>query len=290
MNNNILTWAQLECPDPKLKCILEKLVCDLSCLPESSVSAVFSGGILNITVNGQSVNVAIPTGDAQTLSLNGDGESIVISGGNVLNISSLFPVFTETQTTLNAFTLVESILSITYTGETGILQTQSINLNSLMHPELSSTNTDAPYSFNQSTQTLNIPLSSSLVDNGDGTITFTKGDGSLPQVINLIDDKINNSLIINGITFPIGTDFETILNSLDLKFVSVEVDGIDGQNSFSIPALPAITKFGQVFRNGLRKNTTEYTRTGTTFTWAIPFGVSVGAQGKETFVIDYWTI
>ena len=48
------------------------------------------------------------------------------------------------------------------------------------HPSATVTNNAAPFSWNAATQTLNVPKEPTLVDNGDGSFTFTPGDGSAP--------------------------------------------------------------------------------------------------------------
>ena len=87
-----------------------------------------------------------------------------------------------------------------------------------IHNPMTVTNTNNPYSFVSGTQTLNIPLSSNLVDNGNGTITFTRGDGSVPVIIEVTEDAgevlTTNSLVIGGTTYPTGTSVQAILNSL----------------------------------------------------------------------------
>lgn len=53
------------------------------------------------------------------------------------------------------------------------------------------TNNAAPFSFNSSTQTINVPQSPTLVNNvANGTLTFNKGDGTAATTINLIGREI----------------------------------------------------------------------------------------------------
>ena len=91
-------------------------------------------------------------------------------------------------------------------------------LASNIHNPMTVTNTNTPYSFVSGTQTLNIPLSANLVDNGDGTITFTRGDGTAPITIAITEDAgevlTTNPVVIVGTTYPTGTSVQAILNSL----------------------------------------------------------------------------
>jgi hypothetical protein len=166
----------------------------------------------------------------------------------------------------------------------------TIDLGPLLHPAVIATQSASPYSFNAATQTFNFPNTPSLTNNGNGTITYVKGDGTAPLTISLGDDLINAPLTINGLLYPTGTSYESILRGLNLEFVSREIVGTIGATTIIIPAIPAITKFGQFFRNGLRKNSTEYIRVGNTFSFSVPVGASGGALQGETFIIDYWTL
>ena len=54
-----------------------------------------------------------------------------------------------------------------------------------LHPAVALTNTAAPFSFNPITQAGNIPLAGTLVNNNDGSVTFTPGDGSAPVMVDI---------------------------------------------------------------------------------------------------------
>jgi len=93
-----------------------------------------------------------------------------------------------------------------------------IALAAVSHPAAVVTNTNAAFNWNASTQTLNIPLAASLVDNADGTFTFTKGDGSAPVIFNARDTAgqvvTTSAIVVAGTAYPIGTDVQTILGAI----------------------------------------------------------------------------
>ena len=56
------------------------------------------------------------------------------------------------------------------------------------HPLAILTNNAAPFSWNTTTQAGNIPVSPTLVNNGNGTITFTSGTGTAPVIIDVTEN------------------------------------------------------------------------------------------------------
>lgn len=86
------------------------------------------------------------------------------------------------------------------------------------HNPTTLTNTAAPFSWNVSTQAGNIPVSPTLVNNGNGTITFTSGTGTAPVTIDVTEDAsevlTTTSITINGTTYPANTAVETILSAI----------------------------------------------------------------------------
>ena len=83
----------------------------------------------------------------------------------------------------------------TYTFTAGDGSTTVITV----HPAAALTNNAAPFAWNGTTQAGNIPQSPALVDNGDGSYTFTAGDGSAPVTIpSYLLTGLNG--LLNGLT------------------------------------------------------------------------------------------
>jgi hypothetical protein len=103
-----------------------------------------------------------------------------------------------------------------------------------VHPAISVTNNAAPFSFNSGTQTLNIPQAASLVDNGNGTITLNKGDGT-SVTVGAADDKTNAAITINGTNYAAGTTFETLITALNANShkATTLTDNGDGTMKFT---------------------------------------------------------
>lgn len=103
-----------------------------------------------------------------------------------------------------------------------------------VHPAISVTNNAAPFSFNASTQTLNIPQAATLTDNGNGTITLNKGDGT-SVTVGAADDKTNAAITINGTNYAAGTTFETLITALNANShkATTLTDNGDGTMKFT---------------------------------------------------------
>lgn len=86
------------------------------------------------------------------------------------------------------------------------------------HNPTTLTNTAAPFSWNVSTQTGNIPLTPTLVDNGDGTITYNPNNGAAPITIDVTENAnevlTTTSITVNGTTYPANTSVQTILSAI----------------------------------------------------------------------------
>ena len=171
------------------------------------------------------------------------------SGGPTTNIISFNPTTNEITTVVNGVSSttilnldsgdVVTTSSITVDGTPFVagtsLQTIVNAIAAKTHVPAVLTNTNAAFSWNTVTQVGNIPLSSSLVDNGNGTATFTRGDGSAPVIIPLgstetaADVLTTVPVIIDGTTYPVGTSVEAILvdlqNSINFN-VSTGPDGV----------------------------------------------------------------
>lgn len=174
------------------------------------------------------------------------------SGGPTTNVVNFIPATNQLVSTVNG---VVSSTTIVMDG-TDILTTTPIVINgtsypagttiqaiatalaSLAHVPATLTNTNAAFSWDTPTQVGNIPQSSNLVDNGDGTATFTRGDGSAPVTINLgspasvetADEVLTTAPItIDGTTYPTATSVQDILldlqNSINFT-VSTGPDGV----------------------------------------------------------------
>lgn len=136
--------------------------------------------------------------DNQTLTINPDG-TISISGGNTVSLCDAVKTC-ETQTSLGVVTFVNNILSIPYTGEDGVTQIRTIDLSSLavdvsIDNITYNTTTNSWVVTETDGSTFNITWNdiltdvdfcpavkacetvTTLVDNGDGTFTFTNEQG-----------------------------------------------------------------------------------------------------------------
>lgn len=107
------------------------------------------------------------------------------------------------------------------------------------------TNTNAPFSWVAATQTLNIPLSPTVVDNGDGTSTYTLGNGTAPITV-----QNGNTSVIHttpeGTVYPVGTDIDTVLADLmtEIDLAKDFVELPDGSLATSgTPILSDVTTF-----------------------------------------------
>ena len=107
------------------------------------------------------------------------------------------------------------------------------------------TNTDAPFSWVSATQTLNIPLAPTFVDNTDGTSTFTAGDGTAPVIFQ--DGKSSQiHTTPEGTVHPVNTDLDTIIADL-ITEIDLAQDFVEIPNSSLLtsgsPILSDITAF-----------------------------------------------
>lgn len=151
-----------------------------------------AGNIFQLDSNGKPF-VATPTvHPALTLTQNAGSVGLDVTG-QVLNIPPTHPALTATNNAApfafnaGAQTLnVPRPTSITVAGNdyTFNVGDGSTPVTLTLHPALVSTNNAAPYSFNQTTQTLNIPRSPTLVGAGN-TYTFNAGDGTTSTVFTL---------------------------------------------------------------------------------------------------------
>ena len=86
------------------------------------------------------------------------------------------------------------------------------------HAPTTLTNNAAAFSWNSGTQTGNIPLTPTLVDNGDGTITYNPNNGAAPITIDVTENAsevlTTTPITINGTTYPANTTVETILSAV----------------------------------------------------------------------------
>lgn len=125
-----------------------------------------------------------------TLSFNGATNQITSVVNGVSSTTTLTIDGTDVLTTATV-----TINGTTYPIGTNI-QAIVTAISALSHPAATFTNNAAPFSFITGSQIGNIPQSPSLVDNGDDTITFTKGDGTAPLIINVGGGSGNTDLLL----------------------------------------------------------------------------------------------
>ena len=182
----------------------------------------------------------------------GNNPDISILQQDILNLQNQIPAFlADDQNATEVFT---TQVIFGYPIGTSV---QDILLG-IAHPAVSLTNNNAPFSFNTTTQTGNIPKSGSLVDNLDGTYTFTAGDGSLPVSFTKLGLAISD-------TFSVNTGNTVTLSNT-----------VNPNTSFL------------VFRNG--NFTKDYTIVGSSLIFNLPFGNSTGGTGNETINVEYYTV
>lgn len=136
-----------------------------------------AGNTATITLNnGTTFTQTIPT----TVDIN--VQSFALSGTDL--------ILTETDGTVHTVPLPQEIKvsAVGYVAATGILTVTNSDGTSVTttiptHPAAIVTNNAAPFAWNAATQTLNVPQAPTLVANGDGSHTFTAGDGSAPVII-----------------------------------------------------------------------------------------------------------
>lgn len=86
------------------------------------------------------------------------------------------------------------------------------------HTPTTLTNNAAAFSWNSGTQTGNIPLTPTLVDNGDGTITYNPNNGAAPITIDVTENAnevlTTTAITVNGTTYPANTSVQAILSAI----------------------------------------------------------------------------
>lgn len=152
-----------------------------------------AGNTATITLNnGTTFTQTIPT----TVDIN--VQSFALSGTDL--------ILTETDGTVHTVPLPQEIKvsAVGYVAATGILTVTNSDGTSVAttiptHPAAIVTNNAAPFAWDAATQTLNVPQAPSLVANGDGSYTFTAGDGSAPVTIpSSLLSGLNG--LLNGLT------------------------------------------------------------------------------------------
>lgn len=109
-------------------------------------------------------------------------------------------------------TLVQTATNVyTYTANNGTAAVYTLTF----HPSLT-INPDLPYSWNPSTQILNLPLPT-LTNNGNGTYTYDPGDGTAAFII-----TTSGSLTVN---FGVPQDFDGVTQTLDLPSPTLTDNG-----------------------------------------------------------------
>lgn len=176
--------------------------------------------------------------------------TVTVNGvsSNVLLSFDTGDITTNTPTTINGVTFA--------TGTT--LQTILNNIAALAHPPANITNNNSAFTWNVTTQAGNIPSSPTLVDNGDGTFTFTRGNGSPPETLSI------------DLT-PVQDDF------IDLTF---------GTTTLTLSHTPSNRRHILLFRNGAQNR--GFSVSGTTVTLSLPIGMSPGGAATEDISVFYF--
>ena len=176
----------------------------------SAVGYVAATGILTVTnSDGTSVTTTIPTHPAATVTNNATPFAWD-AATQTLNVPQA-PALVANADGTYTFTAGDGSAPViipadccptlidngdgTYTFTAGDGSTTTITV----HPAAALTNNAAPFAWNGTTQAGNIPQSPALVDNGDGSYTFTAGDGSAPVTIpSYLLTGLNG--LLNGLT------------------------------------------------------------------------------------------
>lgn len=131
------------------------------------------------------------------------------------------------------------------------IQSLLTTIAALSHSPMAVTNNASAFAFSLANQTLNIPQSSTLVDNGNGTITFTKGDGTAPVVIDVKEDAtevVTTAIItVAGTNYPVGTSVQTILGAIpassgatNLTYTASPAQGLVSSDTGTDAILPLV--------------------------------------------------
>ncbi len=138
------------------------------------------------------------------------------------------------------------------------LHTVVTTLSGLAHPRAQLTNDNAPFSFDVATQSGNIPASPTITDNLDGTLTYARGNGASPQVIEI--------------------DLQPIQENF--------VDLTTGTTTITLTDPPSPRRHVIVFRNGVQHR--QYSITGNILTLAPAIGMSPGGAATEDVTVLYF--
>jgi hypothetical protein len=237
MLNNIITYKELKCPTKELECILIDLFKKYS--------------ITGVDLDKQILSKTAPT-------------TINISGGNSLDILPLIQAG-ETKTTLQDLVLTGSILSLTYKGEDGFIQTVSEDLSSLISTSVETvfagTSVDGSISITSAGTNghtpdfkVNFPapipdVTTTLINNNDGTATYTNELGipvTFPIGSTTVVDNGDGTYTVtmaNGSVVTISdTSVSTMVNNGNGTFTYTDEAGIATTFSAGTPeTITAIT-------------------------------------------------
>lgn len=171
------------------------------------------------------------------------GDCAVFGGGGDTITNFTYDTSTSTltiTTDMGSFSAVvemspDNVLTTSVIGAYPIGTDLTTILNDLVgdsHPPMVVTNNAAAYNFNAANQTLNVPQSSSIVENPDGTLTFTTGDGSPDVTIGFDDTEVTTDApyTIGGTTYPAGSPLQDILNALNAPAVTSANGMFDNAN------------------------------------------------------------
>lgn len=149
-----------------------------------------SGGGSFIITDGTS-SQQINGGDTVTFTSSDNSVTLVVSATDTISL-----------------TVTPNNLPITDAGNyyvAGNVEAVLQEIGALKHPAASLTNLASPFAWNSATQAGNIPQTPSLVNNGNGTLTFTRGNGSSQAItIPYTDVQVLGGTEIR-FTFPDGS-------------------------------------------------------------------------------------
>lgn len=123
-------------------------------------------------------------------------------------------------------------------------------------------------------------------------VTVNTESGLLPVKMTVTTDNVdtdlnNNSYTKNLVTELNGFFCSELSSCLVGAFKYYEELGLTTGMSVVLPFTPSEDFPVSVYRNGIRKNTTEYTRSGATIVFVTTFGGSPFGEAGETVQVDY---
>jgi hypothetical protein len=324
-SDNYVTWRGLQCVPKDLECIVRDFLCKYSCNTNSTntvdVQFINATRTLIVTVNGVSDSIVIP--DIVTTLVNNNNGTATYT--NEIGIPITFPIggvtaidngdgtYTLTLADGTTVTILDTSVStmvdngngtFTYTDELGTVTTFSAGVpeiittltNTILGHKIGQYNNEAGVSVDinetvtQLTGGNTSPVTKIISNyaNELGTLYGIEESVTSLQTPTLLGNiltipYLNESGVVQNVTVNLAP-----LTSPGLTPVTDEFDSLISGNSVTLTNPPNLTRHIQVFRNGIRRNSTEYNLSGVNLTFTIPFGTSSGASGGEQVLIDYY--